>query len=79
MGKPREAIVHFELYRLLKNCLALGKYSNVDVEPEKVTLRGTADLALFRKIDGREEALLTIEELVAEPSGGEYACRLYGH
>jgi hypothetical protein len=33
MEKLREAVIHFELYRLLKNCLVLGGY--FDVEPEK--------------------------------------------
>jgi hypothetical protein len=83
MRKPREAIVHFELYRLLKNCLASGKYSNVDVEPEKATLRGSADLALVRKIDGREEALLIIEvkspknELSVYDEGAREQAKMY--
>jgi len=59
--KPREAIVQSELYRLLKNYLLSRRYQNVDVEPEKVTPRGNADLVLIRNVDGKEEALLVIE------------------
>jgi hypothetical protein len=55
MEKLREAVIHFELYRLLKNCLVLEGY--FDVEPEK----SGADLVLTRKVDGQDKNLMVIE------------------
>jgi len=57
----REAVVHFELYRLLKNCLDQGKYLGVNVEPEKSVGGRSADLVLTRKIDSQDKNLIVIE------------------
>ena len=61
MEKLREAVVHFELYRLLKNCLVLGGYFDVYVEPEKSVGGRSADLVLTRKVDGQDKNLIVIE------------------
>jgi len=57
----REAIIHFELYRLLKACLVSGGYSNIEVEPELVVGNGSADLVLTRREGGKDEHLIVIE------------------
>lgn len=59
----REALVHFELYRLLRNCLDGGKFQHlcrVRVEPERYVKGGSADLVLEFELDGRRE-LVVIE------------------
>ena len=57
----KEAVIHFELYRLLKNCLVSGGHSNVDVEPEKYVGGRSADLVLSREEDGEVKHLMVIE------------------
>lgn len=59
----REALVHFELYRLLRNVLDGGRFQHscpVHVEPERYVKSGSADLVLEFELDGRRE-LVVIE------------------
>lgn len=59
----REAVIHFELYRLLKNCLISGGHSDIEVEPE-LTLGGrSADLVLTHKRNGKERLYLMVIEM----------------
>jgi len=51
----------FELYRLLKNCLASGRFYNIEVEPERAAGSRCADLVLMCKEDGEDKHLLVIE------------------
>jgi len=45
----------------LKNCLVLGGYFDVYVEPEKSVGGCSADLVLTRKVDGQDKNLIVIE------------------
>ncbi len=71
-----EAIIQFELYRLIKNNLSASnsatvKYSNI--EPEKSVKAGSVDLLVEAKTDNRIIPFLAIE--VKKPSGRSF--RLY--
>lgn len=63
MEKPREAVIHFELYRLLKNCLVSGGYSDIKVEPEHPVKGRSADLVLTRVVSGKDEKHLLVIEV----------------
>lgn len=71
-GAVREASIHFELYRLIKNCLCSGRFRNyciLDVEPELSVGGRSADLVLMDK--EKESCILVIE--VKGRGKGDYA------
>jgi len=69
----REAIIHFELYRLLKNNLAVFTSSTIQsviVEPEKGVSSGSVDLLILVETPDAIIPFLSIE--VKRPSGKSY-------
>jgi len=85
-GALREAIIHFELYRLLKDCLDSGGFSvpcQVDVEPERLAGGRSVDLVLICRergtclsvieVKGRSRGELIIYDEAVEEQARRYA------
>lgn len=71
--KSKEAPVHFELYRLIKNNMDKCNsdvFHYTDVEPERSVGRGAADLVVYAEIRNQPKPFLVIE--VKKPTHRSY-------